>query len=465
MKNKLSQLTFILILALSACAPQVTLLPLELETPHSPAAVEPTAIPTPTSTPVPGSQLGVGADALQGVTVNLWHGFGGSEATLINQLAAEFNLSNPWGITVNPVSQQNFSILFDQVNQSVKTSTPPDLVIGLSEHAISWDEAGLVVDASGYLINPEFGLPPADLADIPAVFLAQDEQAGKRVGFPMLRSARVIFYNQTWAKELGFNSPPKTADEFRQQACAANAFWKSDLDESNDGFGGWVVDGDPYTAYGWFTAFKSSLYENGEYHIENAESLQALTFLKELKDDGCAWVSTSSSNYESLVNHKALFLTGNLADINEQTNTFRSLSSTETWTVIPFPAEKQVVPTYGPAYILIKSSQARQLAAWLFVRWMSSPEIQARLIEETGYLPVRSSALELVPASHQKNPQWSAASRLINQMKMHPQSAAWRNARLIVGDGFLYVFRLNLPVSDLPSVLQQMDETIQDLNP
>jgi multiple sugar transport system substrate-binding protein/sn-glycerol 3-phosphate transport system substrate-binding protein len=115
--------------------------------------------------------------------------------------------------------------------------------------------------------------------------------------------------------------------------------------------------------------------------------------------------------------------------------------------------------------MLLESSKPRQLAAWLFVRWMTSAEVQARLVEDTGWLPARSSALELVPAFHQQNPQWSAATKLIPVMVAHPQAASWRTARLVLGDGFLYIFRLNLPVEDLPGVLEQMDGTVQDLQP
>lgn len=451
---------------LAGCAPRVTLLPFASPTPDA-SLHTPTPRPTlaATSTPEPGSQLGVGADALQGVTVTLWHGFGGREASLLAQLSAEFNLTNPWGITVEPVSQANFNQLVSQVDASFNHSTTPDLVIGLSEHALHWDADGHIVALGLYVNNPEYGLPGADLADIPAVFLAQDEVDGRQLAFPMLRSGRFIFYNQTWARELGFPSAPKTSDEFRQQACAANGVFRSDADLTNDGLGGWVVDGDPYTGYGWMAASGGVVYENGTYTFGRDENLQAVTFLKELRDDGCAWVSASNSNYEHLTARRALFATGNLADIFEQANTFRAAGATDQWTVIPFPGDTQVVPAYGVSYMLLESSQPRQLAAWLFVRWMTSAEVQARLVEDTGWLPARSSALELVPAFHQQNPQWSAASKLIPVMVTHPQAASWRTARLVLGDGFVYIFRLNLPVEDLPGVLDQMDETAQDLQP
>ena len=67
-------------------------------------------------------------------------------------------------------------------------------------------------------------------------------------GGPAQRSARVIFYNQTWARELGFNAPPSTADDFREQACKANASFRSNEDPKDDALGGWLVD---YFSWEW----------------------------------------------------------------------------------------------------------------------------------------------------------------------------------------------------------------------
>lgn len=466
MMKKIALLSLALALLLAACAPQVRLLPLPSPTPD-PAGFTPTPRPTPTPTPTPdpNRQLGVGVDALQGVTVMLWHGLGGSEASLVAQLAAEFSLSNPWGISVEAVPQANFAGLVDAVDASFNQSDSPDLVIGLSEHALRWDAGGRVLELSPYVDNPIFGLPPADLADIPDVFLSQDVLADRRVAFPMLRSGRYVFYNQAWARELGFDAPPSTAEEFRRQACAANAAFRADTDPANDGLGGWVVDGDPYTAYGWLLAFDGNVYQNNTYTFNQPANLQALTYLKELRDQGCAWVSNSSSNYDHLVNRTALFVTGSLADVPELENTFRAAESTDSWTTLAFPGDAPVVPAYGPSFILMKSSQPRQLAAWLFVRWMLSPEIQARLAEQTGWLPVRATAIDLIPGYRQQHPQWAVAAELIPQMQGHPQAASWRTTRLVLGDGFYYIFQLNLPVADLPGVLQLMDDTAAELHP
>ncbi len=54
----------------------------------------------------------------------------------------------------------------------------------------------------------------------------------------MHQSAQVMFYNNTWASELGFDAAPQTADEFKEQACAAAAANDADDTPDNDGTGG-----------------------------------------------------------------------------------------------------------------------------------------------------------------------------------------------------------------------------------
>jgi len=117
------------------------------------------------------------------------------------------------------------------------------------------------VDLNLYLNDPTWGLGKDTIADIPPIFFAQDNVDGNQLGLPAQRSARFLFYNETWAHELGFDTPPTTADEFRQQACAANASYRNDSDPQNDGYGGWIVDTHWQTTYSWLLAFGGGVGE------------------------------------------------------------------------------------------------------------------------------------------------------------------------------------------------------------
>src|SRR5258706_22734 len=469
-------LTLLLIcLLLSACAPTVILLTREPEASSTPLPTpEPSASPAPTE--IPGARLGIGPDALRDVSVTVWHGLDGASGALFAQMAAEFSLTNTWGVKVQVASQKNMQLLGRSIDSALRTPEYPDLVLALPEQALAWDAQGVVTDLAPYLSHTEFGFSTAEIDDFPAVFLKQDEVDGntstssvqRRLGVPAVRTARFLLYNVSFAKELGFTTAPQNADDFRKQACAANASWKTDTDQTNDGYGGWVLDNPttdtdaPWTAYAWLRAFGGEVYAGGKYKFSTPENQFALDTLAELRSQGCAWLSTATSNAEALARRKALFAAGSLDQLSEQRAAFAG--SPDEWTVIPFPGKDPTIIAYGPDYVILKSSEVRQLAAWLFVRWMLSPENQARWTRETGLFPLRSSAIELLQNIRTANPQWVAAVDLLPKAKTYPQAATWRKARLVLGDGFFSLFQPLTPAADGAAVvLDEMDATLQDL--
>src|SRR5512133_932574 len=97
---------------LGACTPTVTLLTREpASVPTAPATLKPPAVSTSTPAPTRIPDVGASPSALKDVEVVVWHGWDGSSASLFAQMAAEFALSNRWGIKVKVVSQHNLNLL------------------------------------------------------------------------------------------------------------------------------------------------------------------------------------------------------------------------------------------------------------------------------------------------------------------------------------------------------------------
>ena len=225
------RLVLLAALMLSACTPGP---PTLLSTPSLPTVTGTTG-PTSTVTPTPTPPIGVDPTALRGVSLQVWHAFAGGAYGVFADQVARFNAANEWGIVVTQIGYGDYPTLFDAINTAIDSGGgTPDLMAALPEQTLLWDASAAVVDLSPYLGDPAWGLGRDDIADFPPVFWAQDVLDGKQLGLPAQRSARFLFYNQTWAHELGFDSPPATPDEFRQQACAANASFRTDLSPQND---------------------------------------------------------------------------------------------------------------------------------------------------------------------------------------------------------------------------------------
>jgi ABC-type glycerol-3-phosphate transport system substrate-binding protein len=455
-------LPFLLLSAilLGACTPTVTLLTGEpASSPIAQATLKPPAVSTTTPAPTHVPDLGASPSALKDVEVVAWHGWDGSSASLFAQMAAEFTLSNRWGVKVKVVPQHNLNLLAVEVDKSLAAAEHPDIVVALPEQLLGWKDS--LADLSLYVSQPDLGL---DQKDFTPAFWGQSLVDGVRYGVPAARSARFMFYNASFARTLGFNDAPKTLDEFRKQACAANAYWKMDSDLTNDGYGGLALDVSPnwQTPYSWLAASGGQVFAEGEFHFKTPENLAALDFVSQLRKDDCAWPSSSTSNYDHFAARRALFITGNLSNLAEQKAAFTAAASTDEWTLLPFPGQQSAIVGYGPDYGVLKSDAKRQLAAWLFVRWMLEPENQARWAAETGLLPVRISALEQLKSQRSSNPQWSAALDLIAQVKPYPQTAQWGTISRVLADGFIAYFG-NFSNNTLEGVLGEMDTTVEEL--
>ena len=458
-------LSILFLFLLAACQPAPSHL---TATPSAQAktTAQDATTPQPTITPQAASKLGVAEEALKGITIQVWHPWFGVEANLFQSQVDEFNQTNQWGITVQSTSQLDYDELFNNVTTSLPTPDHLQLAIGLPEYALLWNAKSDVVDLTDYANDPRYGLSEADVQDIPSVFWNQDEISGQRLGIPAERSARFLLYNVSWARELGFYSAPVTADDFRQQACAAHATMLKDKDRSNDGMGGWLVDTQAMTALSWLTAFGGGPLEGNGYRFLTPNNFAALTFVKQLYDDGCAWIASDpSSVFDAFANRKALFSTASLEELSDQTRAFAAANSSDQWTVLAFPGFTQSGLTiYGSSYIMFNSTPGQQLASWLFVRWMLSPENQAKWVEALGLFPLRTSSMDMLKDYSNSHPQWNAALALLPSAEIQPQLASWRIVRIMLGDGFNDIFRDNIPAGRVAATLADMDSTVRDLS-
>jgi hypothetical protein len=94
---------------------------------------------------------------------------------------------------------------------------------------------------------------------------------------------------------------------------------------------------------------------------------------------------------------------------------------------------------------------------------MLSPDRQARWVQTTGMFPLRSLTLNLVADYATAHPQWVGAVKALPSAQGTPRYASWRLIRLVLGDGFNYTFRFNVPAGETAGILADMDRTVQDL--
>jgi multiple sugar transport system substrate-binding protein len=404
-------------------------------------------------------------EALKGTAIEVWHPWYGVEASLFESQAAEFNKANTWGITVRTTSQHNYTELYDAVTGALADGTGPDVAIALPEYAIGWEARGQVVDLASYMGDTTYGLNSSEVQDFAPVFLAQDSLHEKRLGVPAERGATFLLYNATWAQELGYAAPPKTPSEFRQQACRAHAALTADADKGNDAKGGWLLDPGATTFLSWMSAFGGGILEGDGYRFLTPKNLEALTYIKQLYDDGCAWTLQANGDAAAaFAGREALVGTANLEELPSIARAMAADGNSDVWTVIAFPSLEQAgLTVYGSSYVVLKSTAEKDLAAWLFVKWLLSAENQSKWVEATGLFPLRGSEMAFLGSYGKSHPQWATAVGLIREGQIEPQLASWRQVRIMIGDGFDAMFRSNTASGRVAEILAIMQGAASDL--
>ena len=432
------------------------------------------ATPSPQPTPTLPPYLALEANSLRGTQVDFWHPWRGDLAALVKDAASEFNRSNEWGLQVRVREMNSAGSLADAFQAIDQEGLPapnsPEVLVAPPDQLAAWLAAQRVVSLTGYLNHPQWGLTPGEIEAFNPVFWQQDQLQSApgqvdQVGIPVLRTGRVLFYNQTWAKELGFDQPPRTTAAFQAQACAAAEANNAANDRQKNGTGGWLIDNDALTILSWLTAFDSQVLpakEGQDYNFQSSEAEAALSYLRALLEQGCAWEGRSLTPYEYFSQRYALFYAGTLQDLALQTHTNQRLNSQDDWTVLAFPAQSGpgVVYTSGYSYGLAPSSPQGQMAGWLFIRWLSQPRYQARLAQVYPSFPVTTAVISEV-SDYQQHEPWSWIMPLLDRVQPAPGLPSWQRVHGVLEDAAWQVFRL--PADQMKFVLPQLDEITKEL--
>ena len=264
---------------------------------------------------------------------------------------------------------------------------------------------------------------------------------GIRVGFPLSQSINLIYYNSTWANELGFDSAPKSIDEFKDQACAATAANADDDNPNNDGTGGLVMYTGSSNVVSWIFSFGGNIISNdfSGYDFTTPETESVSVFLKELWDDGCAF-TTQSYPHPEFATRKALFIMNSSVGIPYQLDAFEADDAfpTDEWIFIPFvgPEGGEAVNAFSQTIGMVNTTPEKNLAAWLFLKYISSPETQATWIKGSAYYPTRKSVPALLTDYATANPQWKTGQDLLAIGNSEPARASWATVRREVQNTF-----------------------------
>ncbi len=454
----------ILMIGLSACAPQTVD---QVESTPSPMLVATATPGKSTLQPTPqANDFNVDLTRLEGIQIHFLHPWTGETLELLTTMVDQFNQTNEWGIHVIMTAPGSASQLTSRLREEIANNMPSSVVVAPVSQLLAIDEQHeLVIDLNPFLASTTFGFEKALVEDFNTVSWDEGLVNGKRFGIPAQRSALLMAYNSSWGNELGFTTAPRTMAEFSEQVCAANASFKEDEDPSDDGFGGWIINTQAATVYNWLLSFSADPFTNGDYDFSTPAVEDAFAYLHDLKLKNCAWASRNPLEADRFANREALLYTIWLQDLGRQSAAMARIGSADEWTVTAFPGmEEGTVLTSGSSFAVLHQDAEKDLAAWFFIRWLSQPAQQARLLTAMGTLPLTTSVLDQMEAYGGQNTLWQETVSKFDRFAVMPVDADWQVITPVLEDAGWQVLMTEITAEQIPEVLVQMDDLAQELS-
>ena len=406
---------------------------------------------------------------LSGTTVTFWHvyGEGDSRKAVIDAVVADFNATNEYGITVEALDQGQYNDVLDKVNAGLTSGDLPVIAQAYTSSYLNWDTVGAVADLAPFVTDPDYGLTQEELDSIyPGAFADGMTVDGRRLAWPMSQSANVMVYNYTWAEELGFTAPPTNTAELKEQLCAAAAANASDDNPDNDGTGGmvWYPSASNYLSFVY--AFGGTeLNDAGDaYDFTSQPWIDAALFISELKAEGCTFETESYPNPEQ-ANRLALVTLSSTAGLPYYAAAFEDANNDDDWGFLPFvgPAGETAADSFTQSVGVLKSTPEQELAAWLFIKFMTKAENQAKWIEASGYLPTLSTTESFLEDYIAGEPRYQSALDLASAGTAEPQTfPAWASVRRAVDTAAAQLYTPDLTADAAMAILEQLNVDAAD---
>lgn len=362
----------------------------------------------------------------RGQTVIWWHPYSGAREADLQAMVNTFNINNACGITV--VAENQSAALRDKMHAALATGQVPGLVVGDQNDQASYVLAEGLTDMSAYLSDETWGLSPSDRQDFVGTLLEGDDN--QRFGLPLTRTVDVLFYNQTWLEELRFSGPPTNTTTFKAMVCAAAKVRDAE---------GYIVRDNASAIAAWTDAIGGTTLNNDRdgYSYNNKAVIDAVTFLKELYDEGCADFLNEGPPAVQFAARRALFVQGSSADIPAYKSAMETAGRTDEWAVMAVPRDKaKSTPNiHGSDLMIPTTNPETQLAAWVFLRWFAEPEQQTGWIRVAEEFPARSSVVASLDMEALM-PQWGQAFALLPYGVHEPQLVSYPAVREAVAKAF-----------------------------
>ncbi|MSQ26617.1 MAG: extracellular solute-binding protein [Dehalococcoidia bacterium] len=417
------------------------------------AGPQPVAAPTPSS----GAAESVPIDAIeltQPVELVFWHQHSVEFDPLQQRIIDEFTTRHP-NITIKTEAFPHYNRIYQRVLGAIQAggNSTPDLVATFESQAAEYYEAGAVAPFDDYVASPRYGLTAAEQADfVPSYIDATrfPQYGGKRLTYPFTKSALLLYTNLRVLRSLGFQQPAATWGEFLSH-CRRAASLNREC---------YAMEADPSTVDGIIFSYGGEVAapDGTRSRFDEPATAAALDLYATLGEERLGYLAPGSGlQIADLASGKALYLMRSSSALPRLDARFPNPNDWEVSIIPQGRPDKKVTVLYGANITIMKSTPEKQLAAWLFIKYFTQPDVTARwgLDPSNGYFPLRSSGLN-TPESRRilgENPHFAKALEISRFARVEPSALGWQQVRLLLQEAATDVFLGRLSVDEARRVL------------
>lgn len=330
----------------------------------------------------------------QPVTITFWHPMGSRMESLLRTYADEFEALYP-NVTIILQTKGGYSDLYTHVIKGIETNNEPTLTVGYANDLFDYIQLDAIEALDAYVSHPDYGV---DLTEFIQSFIEENQSYSTNetlYGLPFSKSTEVLIYNKTLFDQYNLETP-STWSEFETIAATIKQYKDSD-DE-------WVLGYD-YPANLFMTLGKqwgapyTSVDETGNGHLlyDHIKTKEMLAYIKSLHDSNYITLpETWQQQYSDYsIKEDLLFMS-----VSSSIGAYYSIPSDHHFEIgiAPIPQKDSNNPYViqrGSNFTIMESaSEQEKLAAWLFTKYLTSEEVTTDWGIKSGYIPVRTSALE-----------------------------------------------------------------------
>jgi len=360
-----------------------------------------------TSTAAITLSLLLGSSALAATELQWWHAMTGANNEVVDQLAKEFNGSQS-EYKVVPVFKGTYPETLNAGIAAYRSKQPPAIIqVFDAGSGVMMGAEGAIVPAADVLQKGGYTFDKSQyLAGIVAYYSKPD---GTMLSFPYNSSSPILYYNKDAFTKAGLDAenPPKTWPEVFEAAkkikasdaakCGITSTWLTWIQIEN--FAAWnnVAYGTNENGLG---STDVKLEFNAPLFVEHFQAIA------DLAKDGTFRYGGRTSEA------KQLFMSGECAILTESSGGLGDIvKSGVNYGIGQLPyyeghGPQNTIPGGASLWVFGGKSDEEYKGVAQFFNFLSQTQIQARLHQVSGYLPVTNAAYEETKKSgfYEKNP-------------------------------------------------------------